>query len=566
MTIFLIINKRSPPVVALAAVNITHLPGFEGALPFHLETGYVSVDVVKGVELFYYFIESERNPAEDPLLLWLTGGPGCSAFSGLALEVGNEAGQHPQLNLQGYIVGNPLTGETIDISSRVPFALGMGIISDELYDQLPGFKGQLPFQMETGYLTVDEVNGVELFYYFIESERNASEDPLLLWLSGGPGCSSFSALFFEIGPVKFQIDAYDGSVPTLLYNPYSWTKWLVEHPRFRTNGFYVAGDSYGGMLVPVVAQFIADGNDVKEQPFINLQGYIIGNPRTGERIDTKARVPFALGMGIISDEFAELVEKDCAGQDYENPKTAECAARLDTFKKGYAYYLGYFWANENVTREALQIRKGTVSEWQRCNNFDYLKDIPSSLPYQLNLLKRGYRALVYRRPDTLRQSSSLSNVSPCSIGGLQRNLSEIYFKGGQCSSLRRIRMGENYLIGSISRGLFGFANVAEVELQGILLVDRFPDTTAAALLPQHHSIPGNKRNKDELQCLPASWNYSFYHPAINFHLSSFLGSLQSLQGKSALRKKNSLFLPCGNSSRTARQRFKKCTASRYFAI
>ncbi|KAI0525286.1 hypothetical protein KFK09_004679 [Dendrobium nobile] len=51
-------------------------------------------------------------------------------------------------------------------------------------------------------------------------------------------------------------------------------------------------------------------------------------------------------------------------------------------------------------------------------------------------------------------------------------------------------------------------------------------------------------------------------PAINFHLSCFLGTLQSLQGKSALRKKNSLFLPCGNSSRTARQRFKKCTASR----
>ncbi|KAH0467951.1 hypothetical protein IEQ34_002984 [Dendrobium chrysotoxum] len=90
--------------------------------------------------------------------------------------------------------------------------------------QLPGFKGQLPFQMETGYLTVDEFNGVELFYYFVESERNASEDPLLLWLTGGPGCSSFSALFFEIGPVKFQIAAYDGSVPTLLYNPYSWTK------------------------------------------------------------------------------------------------------------------------------------------------------------------------------------------------------------------------------------------------------------------------------------------------------------------------------------------------------
>ncbi|XP_020582937.1 serine carboxypeptidase-like 2 isoform X2 [Phalaenopsis equestris] len=357
---------------------------------------------------------------------------------------------------------------------------------------LPGFNAApLPFRMETGYLTVDEVSGVELFYYFIESERNASEDPVLLWLSGGPGCSSFTALFFEIGPVKFRIAAYDGTVPTLYQNPYSWTKvssiifvdypagagfssppvsqnyktgdascsnqvyvflkkWLVEHPRFHSNDFYVAGDSQGGMIVPIVAQLIAQGNEVEDGPLINLQGYIIGNPRTGEEIDVKARVPFALGMGIISDEFAGLVQKNCAGQNDESPTTAACAAHLKTFQryrwelsetdvlepkcavdfprpkdvageyykrslkednfgnrlfrpppapelrcKGYAYYLGYFWANKNVTREALQIKKGTVREWQRCNTLDYVKDIPSSLPYQLNLLKRGYRALVY---------------------------------------------------------------------------------------------------------------------------------------------------------------------------
>jgi len=41
------------------------------------------------MQVFYYFIKSENNPQKDPLMLWLTGGPGCSSFSGLAYQIGN---------------------------------------------------------------------------------------------------------------------------------------------------------------------------------------------------------------------------------------------------------------------------------------------------------------------------------------------------------------------------------------------------------------------------------------------------------------------------------------------
>lgn len=49
---------------------------------------YVSVDEKNGVELFYYFIQSEGDPRHDPVLLWLTGGDRCSVLSGLAFEIG----------------------------------------------------------------------------------------------------------------------------------------------------------------------------------------------------------------------------------------------------------------------------------------------------------------------------------------------------------------------------------------------------------------------------------------------------------------------------------------------
>uniref|UniRef100_A0A7N0TX67 Uncharacterized protein n=1 Tax=Kalanchoe fedtschenkoi TaxID=63787 RepID=A0A7N0TX67_KALFE len=84
----------------------------------------------------------------------------------------------------------------------------------------------LPFHLETGYVSVDDS---ELFYYFIESQGNPSQDPIFLWLTGGPGCSAFNGLIYEMGPMQFDIHNYPGGLPSLLPWEDAWTKVRANH-------------------------------------------------------------------------------------------------------------------------------------------------------------------------------------------------------------------------------------------------------------------------------------------------------------------------------------------------
>lgn len=56
--------------------RITHLPGFHGNLASEQTSGYITVDASRGRRLFFWLVESEGDPANDPVILWLTGGPG----------------------------------------------------------------------------------------------------------------------------------------------------------------------------------------------------------------------------------------------------------------------------------------------------------------------------------------------------------------------------------------------------------------------------------------------------------------------------------------------------------
>lgn len=56
-----------------------------------------------------------------------------------------------------------------------------------------------------------------LFYFFFES-RNSKTDPVVIWLTGGPGCSSELAMFYENGPFKITNNL------SLVWNEYGWDK------------------------------------------------------------------------------------------------------------------------------------------------------------------------------------------------------------------------------------------------------------------------------------------------------------------------------------------------------
>jgi len=70
-------------------------------------------------------------------------------------------------------------------------------------------------QWKSGLVKIDKLD--DIFYWMFSSrQETAATDPLVLWLTGGPGCASEVALFFENGPFGFN---EDGSLKS---NPYSW--------------------------------------------------------------------------------------------------------------------------------------------------------------------------------------------------------------------------------------------------------------------------------------------------------------------------------------------------------
>jgi len=68
----------------------------------------------------------------------------------------------------------------------------------------------------SGY--IDLAPNVHAFFWFFESRRDPKNDPITLWLNGGPGSDSLIGLFEELGPCMLSENL------TSYVNEYSWSE------------------------------------------------------------------------------------------------------------------------------------------------------------------------------------------------------------------------------------------------------------------------------------------------------------------------------------------------------
>ncbi|XP_058828791.1 venom serine carboxypeptidase [Topomyia yanbarensis] len=243
--------------------------------------------------------------------------------------------------------------------------------------------GGFPADVESysGYLTVDEKNNSNLFFWYFVAQNDIQKDaPVVLWLQGGPGASSLYGLFTEHGP--FWVDANMKLNPRqyswhlnhhLIYidNPVGTGFSFTDHdegysvneqqvgenlhnalvqffdlfPNIADRPFFVTGESYGGKYVPAVAHAIHRRND-NSKVKINLQGLAIGNGLC-DPFHQLVYGDYLYQLGLIdSNALIQFHDYEKKGRSCISSKNFTCAFEIfDSLINGDQYTSGSLFKN-----------------------------------------------------------------------------------------------------------------------------------------------------------------------------------------------------------------------------
>ncbi|KAH9821652.1 putative carboxypeptidase C [Melampsora americana] len=209
-------------------------------------------------------------------------------------------------------------------------------------------------QQYSGYLDISESK--HLFFWFFESRNSPESDPLVLWLNGGPGCSSSTGLLFELGPCNVANGGEDTKS-----NPHSWNNnaniifldqpvkvgysytdeddsinnsldaakdvygflqlFYNQFPKYSKLEFSLAAESYGGTYAPNIASILFKMN-------LELKHSI----QTHTLLSTKrVHIPLTtvlIGNGLTDPlvQFASVPDYACAPSPYAIFDEETCAS------------------------------------------------------------------------------------------------------------------------------------------------------------------------------------------------------------------------------------------------
>lgn len=197
-----------------------------------------------------------------------------------------------------------------------------------------------------------DVGSKHIFFWYFESQGNPSEDPLVLWLTGGPGGSGMIGLMQELGPCLIN-EHGNGTI----YNKYGWSK--------NTNIIFVdqpagVGFSYLDEGVPVPGTSFTAAEDMHHflqlftsDVFPDLKGrdfHITGESYAVSHNPAHARVPLLITLGSLR---TDAWSSDCVPEPAISEKSAS-KSQVDIHREclclssGYSFWLlGDFMHNES---------------------------------------------------------------------------------------------------------------------------------------------------------------------------------------------------------------------------
>ncbi|KAL6576334.1 Serine carboxypeptidase-like 45 [Orobanche hederae] len=279
-------------------------------------------------------------------------------------------------------------------------------ITDKII-QLPG-QPIVEFHHFSGYVNVDEKKEKTLFYYFVEAEIDPPSKPVVLWLNGGPGCSSIGVgAFSENGPFR-------PSAKVLLRNEYSWNReanmlyldtpvgvgfsystasyektvtdeitaednlvflqrWLLKFPQYRNSSLFITGESYAGHYVPQLAKLIIQLD--KKKKTIKLKGIALGNPLLEFSTDYNSRAEYMWSHGLISDTTYDRFSSVCnysryVSEYYRDSLSVACSRIMSQVNRESSRFVSKYDVTLDVCIPSVLAQSKLIAPQQNAERID----------------------------------------------------------------------------------------------------------------------------------------------------------------------------------------------------